>query len=1848
MHPGSAHWGDGGADLKEKKALKIFIIILSCITVLTLICMPMMSVKADYADSVDVGAVYEGGTNICCEEGRMINATFLSSSYSTLSYEENTQNFSVPEGKWIVNSKSFDADTDTYTFTFTEVDENTEPIEAPLADENDVNEPMGDGTELLTEMVTPGAPNNSDALVTPFVSPDLEAELSPEVRPFEVRSFAPMLLGSHGPGEVPLSQYSNEIIMSGETLYNDCGNSVFVAYKYFGADYKTVEMPDNSTTTVESVYGHDYFLLQQYNSSNYYLNCIPNVVYHFGEDYQYTVDCPSAYQISSGGVPQNKVDSDGVLCGDNKVYEMTFVNWNTAEDLSGSNYSDGDCYSETGTLDLYAAYSGTVEYNPNYGSGFTNTVKSDSVYYIKGQNITLKDYNTLFTKPSGFSKQFVGWSYSADTEYTDTANLVTGSIGYSDYASKVSGGKVVLYAIYRPITYKVCINDGSTKLKEYSVTGDDTLTINSADLPEAKTGYKYKKLTTLSDGTGTNYNFGTSYSYSELGSQSDLATLDLYVSYEPIQYRIELYSCGNKYGHYDVNYEDEIILGEDYISDGERKKPYLMPCFFETQTWDTSSEAESSVYYKGQKLKHLSSTDNDTIKLYYVYESLNSSMSFSFGFKKFNKDQKVDVYCDTVLNVISLYEIFKDSAPNGPFVDTKYLTGKEADHFYYPLITGEKKYDFYALRGKSTTSGGAVMTVIEYVGIPTLYYDSNGGSGGMTPSSDFIITNEVYDDVVNNRRLEVASIVSGNNFTPPTGKQFKCFNTKPDGTGTSYNPGDKVATDKVSLTLYAIWEPLEYYVCYVTNGGQWKAGFDPNTYTIDHITYGDPVDLPDGIKDNISYTGHKFKYWVSSSDHKSLIEDGAVVTNNFDNDFYRSEAGGSWAYHVELSPLWEPIKYKIKYHNNLTVDVIDTVDVEYSDSYKELKANSFTNGNWQFMGWSDNSNSNVVKYTDRKYGPALSTTENDVIDLYAVWKGSIQYKYDNNQTITKEVYWKTDSLESTAGITKENYTLQGWTDDAAHKDTVKYALGANIRDLELPLGSYHSVVLYPVWKADTFKVHYYANSGSGPSMPEQEMEIGKATKLNACTYSPATGKKFLGWDTNQYKTGTPTYSDKQTVTLPAFKDSIFDLYAIWGPISYNIKFNPNGGSAIASGDTVTVNYDSTYTIPDFNLTREGYTFIGWSKEPDANKYEVIGTTGTTLTNLTASDGVTVNLYAKWKPNSVENLSSMNGKYLYSDSQYYIDKNMKLYFYDANQAINGGIDNVTSNKMYKIYTDLKNNNTGVTVQKYVKWYFIYDSTNNIGSFYGIPSIEYDPNKGSGTMNRTEGLRYSDVSPYDRAHVAECVFTPPTGYHFKEWNSKADGKGDVYVAYTDAFATNNSNYTQAILKLYAIWEPNVYNVKYDANTGIGTMAIRTNIPYDKEIMLDANTFTKEDYSFKGWALTPDAKDVNYKNYGKVKNLTPKNGETVTLYAIWARSQVHIVYNSNGGEGDKMPDTIAKFNEPVNLTANSYKKSGSIFMGWSTDKKAKNPMYVNGALIKDPVPDKDGNYILYAIWKNTVTPTPMPTPKEEIQPAGGKDKPKDAKKDNKEDKKKDKGKESKKETGEKKVYNISPTPVVEDPAQIIPANKPKTEFDEKSYLIDNSTKLDANRQKITLSEVNVLVDDQELFLKAVERLVGKEEKAALTGVFCIDYYEKNDNGEWQYVEKTDKLYRITLDIPEGIKSDDAEYCLIMKNGNVVTLVIDLDDNPDTITIAVSEFDAQYMMLGVNDLDSCLSGDATTFSNSGIVIDVDNIEQSTKKREFGLKSILIVLGIAAELFVLIYLFKTRLYPYIKKKRDD
>ena len=75
---------------------------------------------------------------------------------------------------------------------------------------------------------------------------------------------------------------------------------------------------------------------------------------------------------------------------------------------------------------------------------------------------------------------------------------------------------------------------------------------------------------------------------------------------------------------------------------------------------------------------------------------------------------------------------------------------------------------------------------------------------------------------------------------------------------------------------------------------------------------------------------------------------------------------------------------------------------------------------------------------------------------------------------------------------------------------------------------------------------------------------------------------------------------------------------------------------------------------------------------------------------------------------------------------------------------------------------------------------------------------------------------------------------------------------------------------------------YTVIFNANGGSGNMEYQ-GFTYNAEQALNANAFTREGYTFAGWATATDGKAV-YANGQKVSNLTSENNAIVTLYAVW----------------------------------------------------------------------------------------------------------------------------------------------------------------------------------------------------------------------------------------------------------------------------------------------------------------------------------------------------------------------------
>lgn len=174
-----------------------------------------------------------------------------------------------------------------------------------------------------------------------------------------------------------------------------------------------------------------------------------------------------------------------------------------------------------------------------------------------------------------------------------------------------------------------------------------------------------------------------------------------------------------------------------------------------------------------------------------------------------------------------------------------------------------------------------------------------------------------------------------------------------------------------------------------------------------------------------------------------------------------------------------------------------------------------------------------------------------------------------------------------------------------------------------------------------------------------------------------------------------------------------------------------------------------------------------------------------------------------------------------------------------------------------------------------------------------AVRFDVNGGDETSKPAdiEGMTGATV---DLSKVKEPT---RTGYTFKHWYKQGDAaKVDVGASITMPVGG---------MTLVAEWEANSYKVLFDKNDGTGTMGDQS-FKYDTAQNLTANTFTREGYSFQGWATSKGgAKKYNDKE--SVKNLTAIKDEPVTLFAVWAATEQTITFDVNGGLESSKPAPI-----------------------------------------------------------------------------------------------------------------------------------------------------------------------------------------------------------------------------------------------------------------------------------------------------------------------------------------------------
>lgn len=627
-------------------------------------------------------------------------------------------------------------------------------------------------------------------------------------------------------------------------------------------------------------------------------------------------------------------------------------------------------------------------------------------------------------------------------------------------------------------------------------------------------------------------------------------------------------------------------------------------------------------------------------------------------------------------------------------------------------------------------------------------------------------------------------------------------------------------------------------------------------------------------------------------------------------------------------------------------------DADCWDSSQIGKANR------TFYGWSANTDANgrdvpVGDTMDRNTLDANVRTEivmpARAKTVYALWAVNPTLSYNVNTPAgsnapgtpaSRTVAYNTAAHDTSGWAAGDTGKIPGYRFDGWYTAPD----GGGRYDFNTPLTN--NVTVYAHWIGNGYTVRFTGNGATGGNTPDQAFQynIGQNLRRNGFVRD---GYTFTGW---KRADNQQAYGDGQWVTnLTTQPNGIVTMVAQWSANEAHIRYNPNPPAGKTTGGQGTPNWDGhtgdAPAIGQNGWTLDGYTFAGWTTNPDGS-----GAKYAPGARWTANG--TLTLYAQWTPGQ----ASLT--------------------YDGNGATGGKTDpqnGVTDQKV-----NVRQNGFTRDGYAFTGWNTQPDgrgqawAPNAVWTLHGTgvlyarwrgnqQVLKYYGNGATGGSTAQQEGRTGDVID-TRANG----FTRD-GYTFVEWNTKPDGTGDHYGKGTNGIA--KWTMLPAGNDLYAIWQASPANIQYRDDWGATGSTPDTTGVTGQNVTIAQNGFTRPGYTFTGWAR--DRRTNPSIQPGSRYTLTPG---TTTLWAQWKADPAHLIYNSNSGSTSQTRRTDGTVDQTVTVIANPFTRPGYTFTGWNTQADGRGKAYTAGngfRLAADPKSNPANTSVLYAQWRiNRVT--------------------------------------------------------------------------------------------------------------------------------------------------------------------------------------------------------------------------------------------------------------------------------------
>ena len=892
-----------------------------------------------------------------------------------------------------------------------------------------------------------------------------------------------------------------------------------------------------------------------------------------------------------------------------------------------------------------------------------------------------------------------------------------------------------------------------------------------------------------------------------------------------------------------------------------------------------------------------------------------------------------------------------------------------SDFLWYFKDTGDGYVNIY---NKMTNKALDITNGEDADGVVLQQYTPNG-----TASQKFKLVN--YSQVYFPTREKYANNnIYINSATPvKKGCKFLGWNTKEDGSGKIYQPGDlyDVNQDGGNATLYAQWEKEKYTATVKLNGGSYNGStkdFTISKYPGEEISIGAPT------RSKHNFAGYKLTMDNNDGDAPTSVTQSA-------SGFKGIMQMGNFTLNAQWTPWKHTVRYDANAKNDTSVKGIPASQSKTANVDITLSSDVPTRNGYTFLGWNTKADGKGTAYAS---GAIYKNDQNGgTVTLYAQWtpwKHVLHYNKNvptssTSQTVSNMPVDQTKTFGQLMTIsnlvpTRKGYTFAGWYTQSNGTGT-KYNPGSNYAADQ----NGGTVNLYAKWTPWTYNIKYDQNvksTSSSKTVTDMSAAQTKTQEIDV-TLSSMTPKRngyiFAGWSTSangsvEYKPGS-----KFTKDLDSNGASI-TLYAVWTPWKHTVHYNSNIPTNAPTGTTTVSNmpgdqtktFDEKLMISSNKPTRKGYNFAGWSTSANGN---VVYQPGAEYKN--DQNGGTVTLYAKW---TAWKYTVTYDKNVPADSKKTDVKNVpgnQTKIYDQNLTLQSNVPTRIGYTFVKWTTN--KDGTGTAYQPGSQYSYNRDSDGGTVTLYAVwtpwkYTVRYDKNVPASSSSQTVSNMPADQTKTEEVNLILSSNKPNrNGYIFNGWQAQINGKAVDYQP--GATLSYDPDAKGSVITLKAKWTAWKHTIHYDKNVPASSSSQTVaNMPEDDTKTFDITKTisstkpSRNGYIFNGWNTQKDGKGTAYASGAEYKN--DQNGGTVTLYAIWT-PWVHTVhYDANGGDQNSVPNDQKKtYGQSMNVatkvpTRNEYK-----FLGWTTGKDGSGTFYNPGDAYYH---DQNGQTVtLYAKW-------------------------------------------------------------------------------------------------------------------------------------------------------------------------------------------------------------------------------------------------------------------------------------------